>query len=105
MSPYSALAMKFMAWWGGVGGLQGTLAEFIAVDTDLLAHKPTNLSMRRAAALPLGAITAWEALVDRAHVCADQTVQAGPTRGDGFWTAQGTLHGGNHRCMGAHGGR
>src|SRR5215467_13514676 len=58
---------------GGVGGLQGTLAEFIAVDADLLAHKPKNLSMRQAAALPLVAITAWEALVDRAHICADQT--------------------------------
>ena len=27
---------------GGVGGLQGTLAEFIGVDADLLAHKPTK---------------------------------------------------------------
>jgi NADPH:quinone reductase-like Zn-dependent oxidoreductase len=59
---------------GGVGGIQGTLAEFIVADTDLLAHKPKNLSMRQAAALPLVAITAWEALVDRAHVCADQTI-------------------------------
>jgi NADPH:quinone reductase len=58
---------------GGVGGLQGTLAEFIGADADLLAHKPNNLSMRQAAALPLVAITAWEALVDRAHVGADQT--------------------------------
>src|SRR5215470_17285777 len=59
---------------GGVGGLQGSLAEFIAVDADLLAHKPKNLSMRQSAALPLVAITAWEALIDRAHVCADHTV-------------------------------
>jgi len=59
---------------GGVGGLQGTLAEYIATDADLLARKPTNLSMRQAAALPLVAITAWEGLVDRAKVCADQTV-------------------------------
>ena len=59
---------------GGVGGLQGTLAEFIGVDADLLAHRPKNLSMRQAAALPLVAITAWEALIDRAHVCANQTI-------------------------------
>jgi NADPH:quinone reductase-like Zn-dependent oxidoreductase len=59
---------------GGVGGQQGTLAEFIGVDADLLAHKPKNLSMRQAAALPLVAITAWEGLVDRAKLCADQTV-------------------------------
>ncbi len=59
---------------GGVGGLQGTLAQLTAVDADLLAHKPQNLSMREAAALPLSIITAWEGLVDRAKVHADQTV-------------------------------
>jgi NADPH:quinone reductase len=59
---------------GGVGGNQGTLAEFIAADADLLAHKPKNLSMREAAALPLSVITAWEGLVDRAKVHAGQTV-------------------------------
>jgi NADPH:quinone reductase len=59
---------------GGVGGLQGTLAEFIAADVDLLAPKPSKLSMRQAAALPLAVITAWESLVDRAKVCAGQTV-------------------------------
>lgn len=59
---------------GGVGGLQGTLAEFAAVDADLLAHKPVNLSMREAAALPLVVITAWEGLVDRAQTRAGQKV-------------------------------
>ena len=59
---------------GGVGGLQGTLAEFIAVDVDLLAHRPKNLSMRQSAALPLSVITAWEGLVDRAKVHEKQTV-------------------------------
>jgi NADPH2:quinone reductase len=59
---------------GGVGGLQGTLAELIVADAALLAGKPRNLSMRQAAALPLVAITAWEALVDRAKVSANQAV-------------------------------
>lgn len=59
---------------GGIGGLQGTLAEYIAADADLLAHKPKNLSMREAAALPLSTITAWEGLVDRAKVRANQRV-------------------------------
>jgi NADPH:quinone reductase len=59
---------------GGVGGHSGTLAQFAAVDADLLAIKPTNLSMRESAALPLVFITAWEGLVDRAAVRADQTV-------------------------------
>lgn len=59
---------------GGVGGLQGSLAEYAAVDSDLLAPKPRNLSMREAAALPLVFITAWEGLVDRAGVQARQKV-------------------------------
>jgi len=53
---------------GGVGGLQGSLATHIAVDVDLLAPKPNIFSMREAAAMPLAVITAWEGLVDRAHV-------------------------------------
>jgi NADPH:quinone reductase-like Zn-dependent oxidoreductase len=53
---------------GGVGGVQGSLAEFAAVDARLLAPKPARLSMREAAALPLVFITAREGLVDRANV-------------------------------------
>jgi NADPH:quinone reductase-like Zn-dependent oxidoreductase len=53
---------------GGVGGIQGTLAEFAAVDADLVAPKPANLSYREAAVLPLVAITAWEGMVDRMKV-------------------------------------
>lgn len=59
---------------GGIGGLQGTLAEFAAVDAELVAKKPANLTMRQAAGVPLSFITAWEGLVDRAAVRAGQTV-------------------------------
>jgi NADPH2:quinone reductase len=59
---------------GGVGGVQGSLAEYAAVDAALLALKPSNLGMREAASLPLVFITAWEGLVDRANVHAGQTV-------------------------------
>ncbi|MDI3562277.1 zinc-dependent alcohol dehydrogenase family protein [Bradyrhizobium sp. Arg816] len=59
---------------GGVGGVPGSLAEFAAVDADLLAFKPANLSMREAAALPLIVITAWEGLIDRAALKAGQKV-------------------------------
>ncbi|MBW8794799.1 MAG: zinc-dependent alcohol dehydrogenase family protein [Streptomyces sp.] len=59
---------------GGVGDVQGTLAEYAAVDARLLARKPAALSMREAAALPLVFITAWEGLVDRAQVHAGQKV-------------------------------
>lgn len=47
---------------GGLGELQGTLAEYINADAQLIAHKPKNLSMREAAALPLVGITAFEGL-------------------------------------------
>ena len=57
---------------GGVGGIQGSLAEYAAVDADLLALKPANLAMREAAALPLAMITAWEGLVDRMDLRAGQ---------------------------------
>jgi NADPH:quinone reductase-like Zn-dependent oxidoreductase len=59
---------------GGVGGNQGSLAEYAAVDARLLAIKPSHLTMREAAALPLIFITAWEGLVDRAAVKAGQKV-------------------------------
>jgi NADPH:quinone reductase len=45
---------------GGVGGHPGSLAEFAAVDAQLLALKPDRFSMREAAVLLLAFITAWE---------------------------------------------
>jgi hypothetical protein len=68
----SSLGDEVYGMVGGVGGLQGTLAELVAADVDLLARKPNNLSMREAAALPLSTITAWDGLIDRAQVHADQ---------------------------------
>jgi len=59
---------------GGVGGVQGSLAEYAAVDAALLAHKPAAIGMREAAAMPLVFITAWEGLVDRARVGAGMKV-------------------------------
>lgn len=59
---------------GGVGGIQGSLAQYASVDASLLARKPAHFSMREAASLPLVFITAWEGLVDRAKVHAGQAV-------------------------------
>lgn len=53
---------------GGIGGVQGALAQYAIVDSSLLAHIPAKFSWREAAAIPLVFITAWEGLVDRAHV-------------------------------------
>ncbi|MFA5121853.1 zinc-binding alcohol dehydrogenase family protein [Zavarzinia sp.] len=46
----------------------GTNAEFHLVDSRIVAKKPESLSFAAAAALPLTAITAWEALFDRLDV-------------------------------------
>lgn len=74
---------------GGVGGLAGTMAGFVAADARLLARKPANLTMREAAALPLAAITAWEGLVDLAAVQAGERVLViGAAGGVGHVTAQ-----------------
>jgi len=59
---------------GAIGGKQGTLAEYIAVDADLLALKPKHISFSQAAALPLISITAWEALVEKANIQAGTKV-------------------------------
>ncbi|MFJ8885717.1 NADP-dependent oxidoreductase [Streptomyces sp. NPDC102402] len=52
----------------------GTFAELIAVHQDDLAPKPATLTMAEAASLPLVALTAWQALVERAHVQPGQKV-------------------------------
>lgn len=46
----------------------GTFAEYIAVAEADLALKPKSLSMEEAASVPLVALTAWQALFERAKV-------------------------------------
>jgi NADPH2:quinone reductase len=46
----------------------GTNAELHLVDERIVGHKPKSLDWAQAAALPLTAITAWEALFDRMDV-------------------------------------
>ncbi|MGB6409991.1 MAG: zinc-dependent alcohol dehydrogenase family protein [Candidatus Deferrimicrobiaceae bacterium] len=59
---------------GGFRGHGGALAEFMAADARLVAHKPRTLDFASAAALPLVAITAWEGLIDRANLRSGQHV-------------------------------
>ncbi len=58
---------------GGVRGLGGSFADYIAADARLLARKPSRLSMREAAAMPLVSITAWNCMA-RADVGAGDHV-------------------------------
>jgi NADPH:quinone reductase-like Zn-dependent oxidoreductase len=52
----------------------GTFAELIAIHEDDVARKPATLTMEESAALPLVALTAWQALVERAKLQPGQRV-------------------------------
>jgi NADPH:quinone reductase-like Zn-dependent oxidoreductase len=52
----------------------GTFAEYVAIDQDDLALKPKSLTLQQAAAVPLVALAAWQALVDVAQVEPGQKV-------------------------------
>ncbi|WP_182004240.1 NADP-dependent oxidoreductase [Acinetobacter lactucae] len=54
--------------------LNGAFAEYTVVQESSLALKPQNISMDQAAALPLVALTSWQALVEIAKVKAGQKV-------------------------------
>lgn len=53
---------------------EGTYAEQIVVPDDFCAHKPANLSWEEAAAVPLAALTAYQALVERLGLRAGESV-------------------------------
>lgn len=42
----------------------GTYAEYVAVEENLVALKPKNISFNEAASVPLAGLTAWQCLVD-----------------------------------------
>lgn len=77
---------------GGLGDLQGTLADYIAADSKLIALKPKNLTMKEAASIPLVGITAYEGLI-RANVSNGQKVLVhGGTGGVGHLALQIAKH-------------
>ena len=52
----------------------GTYAELVAVPAENVFAKPSRLSWTESAALPLAGLTAWRALITRAHVRPSETV-------------------------------
>lgn len=77
---------------GGLGDLQGTLAEYITADSKLIARKAKNLSMKEVASLPLVGITAYEGLI-RANIKSGQKVLVhGGTGGVGHVAVQLAKH-------------
>jgi NADPH2:quinone reductase len=59
---------------GGLGGAPGNYAGYTVLEEQEAEHMPASLDFESAAALPLVAITAWEALFDRAGLAEGQTV-------------------------------
>lgn len=57
----------------------GTFAEYIAINEKDVALKPKNITMEEAASIPLVALTAWQALVEKTNLKKGQKVfiQAG----------------------------
>jgi NADPH:quinone reductase-like Zn-dependent oxidoreductase len=56
------------------GWCVGSFAEYAAAAEDTLAPKPANLTFEQAASVPMAGIVALQALRDRGHVRAGQTV-------------------------------
>ncbi|WP_025695855.1 NADP-dependent oxidoreductase [Paenibacillus durus] len=56
------------------GNPEGAYAEYISAPTEDLALKPESMSHVQAAALPMTALTAWQALFDHANMSKGQTV-------------------------------
>lgn len=52
----------------------GGWAEYVTVTEGEVAAKPASLSFAEAAAVPMGALTAWQSLVDTAQLHAGQTI-------------------------------
>ena len=56
------------------GLVNGAYAEFVVATEGELAHKPRTLTHTQAAAVPLAALTAWQAIFDKAGLVAGQTI-------------------------------
>ncbi|MFC7372468.1 NAD(P)-dependent alcohol dehydrogenase [Fictibacillus iocasae] len=67
----------------------GSFAEYVSVPESVLVRKPVNLSFEEAAAVPMAAVTALQALRDKARVQPDQKVLVyGASGGVGTFAVQ-----------------
>ena len=75
----------------------GAYAEYVTAPSRQFALKPASLDHDRAAAVPLAGLTAWQALVDAAHVRAGQRVLVHAAAGGvGHFAVQIAKHLGAH---------
>jgi NADPH:quinone reductase-like Zn-dependent oxidoreductase len=77
--------------------IDGAQAEFCLTVPAHIAPKPATLDHTQAAAVPISALTAWQALIDRAHLSAGQRVLIhGAAGGVGSCAVQLARHQGAH---------
>jgi NADPH:quinone reductase-like Zn-dependent oxidoreductase len=84
----------------------GGYAEYVTAPARQFARKPATVSHEQAAAVPLAALTAWQALVDTADVRAGQRVLVHAAAGGvGHFAVQFARHLGAHVVATASAGR
>ncbi len=57
-----------------VSGLSGGYAEYTLAGVDTIAPKPESIDFEEAAAIPIGALTAWQAMFDLANLSSGQRI-------------------------------
>lgn len=57
-----------------ISGLSGGYAEYALAGMDTIAPKPNSLDFENAAAIPIAALTAWQAMFDAAHLSSGQKI-------------------------------
>ncbi|MGC4095949.1 MAG: NADP-dependent oxidoreductase [Nitrospira sp.] len=73
--------------------IDGAQAEYCVTVPSNIAPKPATLEHTQAAAVPISALTAWQALIDRAHLSAGQRILIhGAAGGVGSFAVQVARH-------------
>ena len=57
-----------------VSSLSGGYAEYAVAKVDAIAPKPESINFQEAAAIPIGALTAWQAIFDLANLSSGQRI-------------------------------
>lgn len=71
------------------GGFSGGYAEYAIVKADAIAPKLDSINFEEAAAIPIAALTAWQAMFDLAHLSSGQKILiAGASGGVGSMAVQ-----------------
>jgi len=66
---------EIYGWAGGINAIpSGALAEYMLAPANMLSQKPKSLTMAEAATLPLISLSAYQGLIELAHVQPQQTV-------------------------------